>query len=179
MERSRIVFFDRDGIVNRRLVDDYVRRPDQFVFCDGFFPLFEWVKANGFRAIVVSNQQGVGKGIMTAEELAALTEWMHEQIRARCGATFDDVYYCTELDTPDARCRKPRPTMLLDALDKWHGDPSRSWMIGDMPSDVEAGVAAGLRAILVGDYARSDVPGAYAIVSSLAECLQVLQTAAL
>ncbi|MCX7929264.1 MAG: HAD-IIIA family hydrolase [Chlorobi bacterium] len=173
---DRIVFFDRDGIVNERIVGDYVRSPEEFVFCKGFFALFKWVKSRGYRAIIVSNQQGVGKGIMTAEELSQLTVWMHEQLHAFCGETFDDVYYCTELETPQAQCRKPRPTMLLNALTKWNGDPAQSWMIGDMPSDVEAGVAAGVRAILVGEYTPDDVPTAFAIVPDLATCLHILRT---
>lgn len=175
MERRRIVFFDRDGIVNQRIEDGYIRTPDEFVFCDGFFPLFEWVKQSGYLAIIVSNQQGVAKGIMTMQQLWLLTEWMQEQLRQIVGMGFDDVYYCTELETPTAQCRKPRPTMLLDALAKWNGDPTQSWMIGDMPSDVEAAAAAGVRAILVGQYTIGDVPQAFAIVPSLRECLAVLQ----
>lgn len=169
------MFFDRDGIVNRRIEGGYVRAPDEFVFCDGFFPLFRWVKHAGFRAIIVSNQQGVAKGIMTDRELWALTEWMQSRIEERTGSRFDDVYYCTELDSPQSRCRKPQPTMLLEALTKWNGDASSSWMIGDMPSDVEAAVNAGVRAILVGHYAPDDAPAAFAIVPDLVACLDVLR----
>lgn len=169
------MFFDRDGIVNQRIEDGYVRTPEEFVFCEGFFPLFEWIKQAGYLAIIVSNQQGVAKGIMTLQQLWLLTEWMQEQIRHTVGAAFDDVYYCTELDTPTARCRKPRPTMLLEALAKWNGNPTESWMIGDMPSDVDAAVAAGVRAILVGHYTAHDVPQAFAIVPSLRECIALLQ----
>ncbi|MCS6999895.1 MAG: HAD-IIIA family hydrolase [Bacteroidota bacterium] len=175
MNRCRIVFFDRDGIVNKRIVGDYVRLPAEFVFCEGFFPLFRWVKEAGYRAIIVSNQQGVAKGIMSHEQLWSLTAWMQERVYHYTGYKFDDIYYCTELDTPAAQCRKPRPTMLLEALAKWNGDATQSWMIGDMPSDVEAATGAGVRAILVGDYALSDAPTAYAIVPTLAECLALLQ----
>ncbi len=177
MNAEQVVFFDRDGIVNERIVDGYVRSPDEFKFCDGFFPLFEWVKREGFRAIIVSNQQGVAKGIMTAEELDYLTEWMQSQILKRTGSAFDDIYYCTELDSPSARCRKPRPTMLLEALAKWKADPARCWMVGDMPSDVEAATAAGVRAILVGNYTLSDAPTAYAVVPDLTACCDVLKHA--
>jgi len=175
VERCRIVFFDRDGVVNRRIEGGYVRLPEEFVFYEEFFPLFVWVKNAGYRAIIVSNQQGVAKGFMTEQELWALTEWMQSQIEHHTGYRFDDVYYCTELDLPQSRCRKPQPTMLLEALAKWNGDASSSWMIGDMPSDVEAATGAGVRAILVGNYTRSDAPTAYAIVPDLSACLAVLQ----
>lgn len=169
------MFFDRDGIVNRRIEGGYVRTPDEFVFCDGFFPLFRWVKNAGYRAIIVSNQQGVAKGVMTEQELWALTEWMQSQIEYRTGYRFDDVYYCTELDSPQSRCRKPQPTMLLEALAKWNGDASSSWMIGDMPSDVEAAMRAGVRAILVGTYSSVDAPAAVAVVPDLRACLDLLR----
>jgi len=172
--KCRIVFFDRDGIVNRSIENGYVRSPEEFIFNDGFFKLFDWVKRSGFRAIIVSNQQGVAKGIMSEQELWTLTEWMQSSIEQRTGTKFDDVFYCTELDSPTARCRKPLPTMLLEALAKWNGDPSQSWMIGDMPSDVEAATRAGVRAILVGAYTHADVPAAYAIVPNLTQCLEVL-----
>lgn len=174
---AQIVFFDRDGIVNERIEGGYVRSPDEFVFCDGFFPLFSWVKAQGYRAIIVSNQQGVAKGVMSMEQLEVLTEWMQSQLYRETGAQFDDVYYCTELDTPEARCRKPRPTMLIDALQRWGASPSLSWMIGDMPSDVDAATGAGVRAVLVGPYSWLDAPSAYAIVPNLAACLEVLKQA--
>jgi len=175
VKRQRIVFFDRDGIVNERIAGGYVRSPEEFVFRNGFFRLFEWVKHAGFRAIIVSNQQGVAKGVMTATQLWELTEWMQAQIHKRTGYRFDDVYYCTELDTPDAQCRKPRPTMLLDALRTWEADATASWMIGDMPTDVHAAVAAGVRAILVGAYAQEEVPQAYAIVPDLPACQALLE----
>lgn len=175
MERCRIVFFDRDGVVNRRIEGGYVRFPEEFVFYEEFFPLFVWVKNAGYRAIIVSNQQGVAKGIMTEQELWSLTEWMQSQLEHRTGYRFDDVYYCTELDAPHAQCRKPRPRMLLEALAKWNGDASNSWMIGDMPSDVEAATRAGVRAILVGTYSSVDAPAAVAIVPDLRSCLDILR----
>lgn len=169
----KAIFFDRDGIVNRRLVGEYVRSVEEFEFLPGIFPVMAYIRERGFLAIVISNQQGVGKGLMSHEDLAHITEYMQAGIQEKLGFAFDDVYYCTDLADSGSSRRKPQPGMLLEAIEKWYIDPAQSWMIGDSISDAVAGKRAGCQTILVGEY--QDIAEADTIVHDMEECLLSLQ----
>lgn len=170
---QRAVFFDRDGIVNERLIGEYVRSVREFVFIDAITDVLSLVHARGYKAVLVSNQQGVGKGLMTMEDLREITEHFQRELVRRCGVSFDDIRYCTDLDSDNSPRRKPAPGMLLEAAAEGDIDLSSSWMIGDSVSDVVAGRAAGVRTILVGDYEH--VPEADWIVPCVADVLPVLR----
>ncbi len=145
-------FFDRDGIVNRRLPGDYVRSPQEFEFLDGFWPLLSWARQRDYLTIVITNQQGIGKGLMSENDLHHVHHYMQEFIAQRSGKPFDDIYYCPDLAGTIPNCRKPSPAMLLEAGQKWNIDMANSWMIGDSLSDAQAGRAAGAQTILIGEF---------------------------
>jgi D-glycero-D-manno-heptose 1,7-bisphosphate phosphatase len=155
-------FFDRDGIVNQRIIGGYVTEIDDFVFLPDIFPLLKHVKTVGFLMIVVTNQQGVAKGLMSEADLARIHAFMQERLVHEVGTGFDDIFAATELDISSksgccgdrfAQCRrKPSPAMLLEAAEKWNIDLAASWIIGDSRSDSEAGRAAGTKTILVGNF---------------------------
>lgn len=170
---QRAVFFDRDGIVNKRLIGEYVRSVREFVFIDAITDVLSLVHVRGYKAVLVSNQQGVGKGLMTMEDLRVITEHFQRELVRRCGVSFDDIRYCTDLDSDNSPRRKPAPGMLLEAAAEGDIDLSSSWMIGDSVSDVVAGRAAGVRTILVGDHEQ--VPEADWIVPCVADVLPVLR----
>ncbi|MCU0428065.1 MAG: HAD-IIIA family hydrolase [Candidatus Kapabacteria bacterium] len=159
-------FFDRDGIVNQRIMGGYVTSPDEFVLLQDFLPLFRLVKEAGFLTVLITNQQGIGKGLMTESDLVEIHAQMQEQLASKVGSGFDDIYFAGERDLSSrsgccgdilAGCRrKPSPAMLLEADERWGIDFVASWMIGDSISDAEAGKAAGTRTILVGKFFEGD-----------------------
>ncbi|MFM8179850.1 MAG: D-glycero-alpha-D-manno-heptose-1,7-bisphosphate 7-phosphatase [Candidatus Kapaibacterium sp.] len=169
----RAVFFDRDGIVNERIVGGYVRSVSELVLIDAILDVLSLVHERGYRSVLVSNQQGVGKGLMTAEHLQEVTDHLQQELMRRCGVAFDDIRYCTDLDSAGSPRRKPAPGMLLEAAEEAGIDLPASWMIGDSVSDAEAGRAAGVRTILVGDHGT--VAEADWIVPSVADVLPVLR----
>jgi D,D-heptose 1,7-bisphosphate phosphatase len=134
-------FFDRDGTVNASPGPGYVLRWEDFHFLPGIPEMLAAVKAAGWRAILVTSQQGVGKGLMS---LATLED-IHSRMQAALGpaASFDGIYACTGLDGVDPR-RKPSPVMLLEAARDHHLDLAASWNIGDKERDLEMGRAAGV-----------------------------------
>ncbi len=150
LQAARVgIFFDRDGIVNYGS-DGYITTPEAFRFRPDFFPLFQWVKSSGFRAIVVTNQQGVGKGVMTEEDLATIHRQMQQELQLRTGWQFDDIFACTALkEAGKADCHKPNPRMLLQAIAKWNLDPRFCWILGDQERDIEAGKRAGIHTCYV------------------------------
>lgn len=173
-ERRRAFFFDRDGIVNVRLWGDYVKTIDEFVFLDDFFPVFELVKQSGWLAILITNQQGVGKGIMSGEQLDVLHSHMQEQIEHQTGFRFDGIYACTDLRTTPGNCLKPSPAMVLKAMGDFGLDAADCVMVGDMPTDAEAGRLAGVATVLVGQYSVETYPEADVCCNDLRGLYEVL-----
>lgn len=148
---NKAVFFDRDGIINKRIVGDYIRKPSQFIFIDGFFDLFSYIKKAGFLAFVVTNQQGIGKGLMTEDELNVLHQYLQRSLKMETGYIFDDIYYAPYLETENHPNRKPSPGMLLEAIEKYNINRAETYMLGDMSSDIKAGKSAGVKTIFVGE----------------------------
>ncbi len=147
------VFFDRDGT----LIHDpgYLNDPDHVRLLDGAAEAVRKLQRLGCKTVVVSNQSGVARGIVTEEMLARIHERLGELLAAQ-GASLDGIYYCPyhpDGVIPEYRkesdWRKPRPGMLLAAAREMEIDLARSWMIGDNDRDMEAGRRAGCRTILL------------------------------
>lgn len=147
MPHASTVFLDRDGVINRRRPGDYVKRWDEFEFLPGAVRALAALTRAGVRTIVTTNQRGIARGLYTEADLAAVHDRMRREL-ATHGAAIDAVYHCPDMDGPR---RKPRPGMLLDARRDFPGIEFRDCvMIGDSPSDIQAGAAVGCPAVLVG-----------------------------
>jgi len=133
--------FDRDGTVNASPGPGYVLRWEAFHLLPGVRDMLAAVKSRGWKSILVTSQQGVGKGLMTAADLADI----HQRMQHLLGptASFDDIYACTGLDGQDPR-RKPSPSMILEAARDHNLNLAASWNIGDKEHDLEMGRAAGV-----------------------------------
>jgi len=142
------VFVDRDGVVNRRIPGDYVRSWDQFEFLPGARAGLRLLREAGYALIVITNQRGIGRGLMSEADLAAVHERMQAEL-LRAGAGVDAILHCPHDVHENCGCRKPRPGMIERALGMFAIDRARSWVVGDSLSDIEAGRAAGVPGILV------------------------------
>lgn len=144
--RKKAIFLDRDGTL---IVDKvYLNDPDQIEYLPGVFEALQLLRDNGYQMIVVTNQSGVARGIVSLENL----EIIHQRIRdafARHGVQFTAFYYAPYSVESQHFMRKPNPGMLLTAAEEHHVDLEQSWMIGDRVTDVEAGHRAGCRSILL------------------------------
>lgn len=147
---KKCVFLDRDGIVNVRVFDGYVESWDAFQMLPEFPELLRKVAALGYVAIVITNQRGVARGIMTRESVDDIHANLKATLEQDYGLDLLDVMVCPH-EKDSCTCRKPQPKMILDAAAKHGIDLAASWMIGDTESDVEAGRRAGCRTILVSD----------------------------
>ena len=168
---NKALFLDRDGIINERIMGGYVTIPSAFKIIPECLELFKWAKEHGYLTVIVTNQQGIGKGLMTEQDLAKVHAYMCS-ILAEHGFTPDAIEYCPDLDGTNSPRRKPAPGMLIDAAKKLDIDLSSSWMIGDSISDAQAGKHAGTKTILVGDY--SYIPEADFICAHVGECVKIL-----
>jgi histidinol-phosphate phosphatase family protein len=141
------VFLDRDGVLNynRR---DYVKSPDELVMLAGSAEAVARLSVAGWPVFVISNQAGIGRGLMAEEDLAAITRKLEASL-ASAGGRLSGIYYCRHHPQARCECRKPRPGLLLRAAREHRLDLARSYFVGDDPRDVAAGAAAGVPTILV------------------------------
>ncbi|WP_314955440.1 HAD family hydrolase [Bradyrhizobium cosmicum] len=142
------VFFDRDGVLN--VDSDYLFEIDKFLWIDGAIEAVKAVNDAGYFAFVITNQSGVARGFYQETDVDRLHDWMAEQLAAR-DARIDAFEYCpfhpdglVERYRRISDRRKPQPGMITDLLKKFPVDASKSFVIGDRSSDVEAARAAGL-----------------------------------
>jgi len=138
------VFLDRDGVINEKAPpDDYIRTWSQFRFLPGIVDWIRIFNALDYLVIVVTNQRGIARGLMTREAVDEIHDKMIRELE-RAGAQIDDVFVCPhEENTCD--CRKPRPGLVQAAAAKWNIDVTRSLMIGDSDRDEALALVCGLR----------------------------------
>jgi D-glycero-D-manno-heptose 1,7-bisphosphate phosphatase len=141
------VILDRDGVIND--YDEPVNRPDQLRVFPWSASAIRRLNDSGYRVMVATNQGGVGLGYLSAQELDAIHEHL-SFLLAREGAHIDAYAACTHAPRARCSCRKPRPGLIEQLHELVPFDRAASFMIGDQESDVEAGLAAGLRAIRIG-----------------------------
>ena len=139
---SRKAFFlDRDGVIIRQV--EYLKNPDEVELLPGTVEALRMIHGNGFLAVVVSNQSGIARGRFTREELAKVQARLDELLAAE-GEKLDGFYFCPHDPHVDVcHCRKPKPGMILDAARDLGIDVGHSFMVGDRPTDLETGIAAG------------------------------------
>jgi D-glycero-D-manno-heptose 1,7-bisphosphate phosphatase len=158
---EKYIFLDRDGVINRDpgeiSGEKYVMRWDDFHFVQGALEALKKLADAGYRSVIISNQQGVGKGYFTKEELNDVTNKMLEKIK-EAGGDVAGVYYCTHAKEENCSCRKPKPGLFEKAQQEMDISPEGKYYIGDTERDIQAGRAAGLKTILVlsGKSSRED-----------------------
>jgi len=168
---NKALFLDRDGIINERIISGYVTKPTEFKLIPESLSLFAWAKEHGYLTVIVTNQQGIGKGLMTEQDLADVHTYMCSLL-AEHGFAPDAIEYCPDPDGTNSTRRKPAPGMLLDAAQQLNINLSSSWMIGDSITDAQAGKEAGTTTILIGTY--SNIPEADYICADVEECAEIL-----
>ncbi len=149
INRSWSLFLDRDGVINRRLPGAYVREWPEFQWLPGALEAIAGLSQKVGRAFVVTNQQGIGKGLMSEESLARIHARLLKAVEA-AGGRIDAIYHCPDLASTGPNCRKPSPAMGRRAREEFpEVDFRRSVMIGDSLSDMQFGQALGMYNVLI------------------------------
>lgn len=178
---KRAVFIDRDGTLN--VEQDYLYRTEDCILIPGAVDAVRRLNEAGWLVVVVTNQSGVARGYYSEQQVALLHRHMADEL-ARGGGQVDGWYYCPhhpsgqEPYNRQCDCRKPLPGMLLRAAYELEIDLSRSWMVGDKLVDVQAGLAAGCRAVLVrtgyGLKESADLPADVLVCDDLAAAVELI-----
>ena len=144
------LFLDRDGVINRKLDNDYIKSWNAFEFETGAIDALKTLRKQFKRICIVTNQQGVAKGLMTESQLMDIHRELHATLKAHYAAP-DAIYYATELQSDTMQFRKPAPGMAYSALHDFPEiDFKTSIMIGDSDSDMIFGHQLGMLCISVG-----------------------------
>jgi D-glycero-D-manno-heptose 1,7-bisphosphate phosphatase len=140
------VFLDRDGTLNVEC--GFVTCPEQMRLLPGVAEAIRRLRGAGYACVVITNQSGVGRGLMTEADLASVHVELRRLLDAE-GATLDGLYYCAAGPDQEHPDRKPAPGMLLRAARELGLDLARSWMVGDSARDLLAGRQAGCRGVIL------------------------------
>lgn len=144
----KIVLLDRDGTAIVDPPDERVDRIEKIRLFPDTIEALRYLAAHDFAVIFVTNQAGIGEGRITLTEFEAI----HGEVKARLGPsgiTILRTYLCPHTPGDQCDCRKPKPTLLLQAIRDFNLDPKTTFMVGDRHSDIMAGVTAGTKTILV------------------------------
>jgi len=148
-KKQPAIFIDRDGVIN---VDHgYVGKVDDFHFINGVINACKNLKEKGYLLVVITNQSGIARGYYTETQFNLLTQWMDWSF-ANEGVELDGIYYCPHHYQEgigeykiECDCRKPKPGLIVNAAAELNLDLSRSILVGDTVTDIQAGISAGIK----------------------------------
>ena len=144
--RAPAVFVDRDGTINEHI--EYLSDPAKFKVIPNSFKALKRIQDLGYRIIIVTNQPGIGLGYFSKEEFFAVNREMMKQA-SLAGCALDKIYFCPHSKSEKCPCRKPEPYFMKRAEEELNVDVAKSFVIGDMTSDVQLAKNAGCKGILV------------------------------
>ncbi len=151
IDRTWTLFLDRDGVINRKLPGDYVKTPEEFELLPGVAEAIRIFGEYFGRIVVVSNQQGIGKGLMTSEHLSKVDSYMHHLIKD-AGGRLDESFYAPMLEKEQHIMRKPGIGMGLAARKIFPEIRfKKSIMAGDSLSDMQFGKCLGMKTVLINE----------------------------
>jgi histidinol-phosphate phosphatase family protein len=145
--KSQAVFLDRDGVINRDR-PDFVKSWEEFEFLPHCLEALAALSRTPYKIVVITNQSGVGRGLLTERTLEQMHAQMIDRVRAS-GGRIDAIYYCPHAPSIGCDCRKPATGLFLEAARDLNINLTLSWAIGDSHRDAQAANRAGVQAILL------------------------------
>ena len=155
-KKYNTLFLDRDGVINEK-IDGYVKTYSEFKFIDGVLESLKYLSEHFEKIIIVTNQQGIGKKLMTSDDLDRLHNSMVNEINL-FGGRIDKIYHCPCLESENCDCRKPNSGMLLEAKKDFPSIKFKnSILLGDSDTDITFAENVGVKAVKVSqEYSLSD-----------------------
>jgi histidinol-phosphate phosphatase family protein len=156
IDRSWTLFLDRDGVINKRIADDYVKRWEDFEFLEGVTEALKKLQNVFGKILVVTNQQGIGKGLYTAEDLDLIHGNMIYEVK-KLGGRIDKVYFSPYLHSENHPTRKPGTGMAMLAQQEFPGiNFKKSVMVGDSMSDMKFGRSCRMTTVFISEKTARD-----------------------
>lgn len=147
--KTRVIFLDRDGVINIER-GDYTYRLEDFVLTEGLLDSLKILQEKGYLFIIISNQGGVAKGLYSQLEINKLNEFIKNEFNS-VGLKWTDFYYCPHHPefSGNCLCRKPDSLLFEKAIAKYEIDVSKSYMIGDKDRDIQAAEKLNIKGFLI------------------------------
>ena len=150
MEKNKTIFLDRDGTINKEV--NYLSTKQQLEYLPGTISALKLLASDNWQLIILTNQSGVARGLITEDQLRDIHNYMLETLK-RDDIKITHIYYCPHHpdygEKLDCDCRKPKPGMIFKAAEEFQIDLHHSYLVGDKLNDILAGQAAGLKSVLV------------------------------
>ena len=144
----KAIFLDRDGVLNKER-KDYVKNISELKIFSEIVSPIKKLKEHGFLIIIITNQSAINRGIMTFETVQEIHKHIQEYLE-KFHIILDGFFICPHTPDENCSCRKPKPGLILKAIEEFKIDPKSSWMIGDNDSDVIAANSSGCKGIKIG-----------------------------
>ena len=145
--KSPALFIDRDGTIIKQIDGHYISSIEQIELIENIFPAILMLQNEGYLIIIVTNQAGINKGILSNEQVDEINQHIIQLLKKQ-GIEISAVYVCPHKPEEQCKCRKPQPGLLLKAAKEYNIDLENSIMIGDTDKDTEAGLNAGLKKVI-------------------------------
>lgn len=170
---SWTLFLDRDGVINQRIIGGYVKHPNEFSFEEGALSAIADFSTQFQHIFVVTNQQGIAKGIMTTEDLHKVHAYMTAEIEG-AGGKLTHCYFAPEFQSDEHSTRKPKPHMALKAQQDYPTiNFQQSIMVGDTDSDILFGKQLGMVTVRVETHEAINVQADFT-VKKLSELKKII-----
>lgn len=143
----KLVILDRDGVINEES-DDYIKTDSEWIPIDGSIEAIARLCQADYQVIVVTNQSGVARGLLTVENLHSIHEKMQQAV-ANSGGRIDAIFICPHKPDDDCECRKPRPGMLHSVMDRLDIELTGVPLVGDSLRDVQSAMVVNASPVLV------------------------------
>ncbi|MFZ5801584.1 MAG: D-glycero-alpha-D-manno-heptose-1,7-bisphosphate 7-phosphatase [Candidatus Omnitrophota bacterium] len=145
---EKVIFVDRDGVINVDLIGDYIKAWEEFRFEEGAVLGLKKLCRAGYKLVIISNQAGIGDGIFTEDAFWDIHRKMLAELEKQ-GVTVHRSYFCLHGKEAGCKCRKPETGLFEQAAREIRFDPKVTYFIGDKATDVEAGKRFGLKTVFV------------------------------
>ena len=150
MERQpemKLIILDRDGVINHDS-DQFIKSPEEWLPIEGSMDAIAFLTQAGYTIAVATNQSGIARGYFTVQTLNEMHAKMHKLVR-QAGGEISGIWFCPHSADSQCDCRKPKPGMILDILDRFQADATKTYLVGDSLRDLQAIASAGGLPILV------------------------------
>ena len=145
--KSPALFIDRDGTIIKQIDGYYISSIEQIELIENIFPAILMLQNEGYLIIIVTNQAGINKGILSNEQVDEINQHIIQLLKKQ-GIDISAVYVCPHKPEEQCKCRKPQPGILLKAAKEYNIDLDNRIIIGDTDKDTEAGLNAGLKKVI-------------------------------
>lgn len=143
----KLIILDRDGVINHDS-DQFIKSPEEWQPIEGSMDAIAFLTQAGYTIAVATNQSGIARGYFTVQTLNEMHAKMHKLVR-QAGGEISGIWFCPHSADSQCDCRKPKPGMILDILDRFQADATKTYLVGDSLRDLQAITSAGGLPILV------------------------------